>query len=480
MKNIRPIFVLVIGSLLFLGACTYDFPEKPEVPQPQAGNADFSKFVAVGNSLTSGFMDGALYNDGQKNSFPIRMAESMRAVNPGLAFNQPDINAEKGANSSFPGFGRLAFIKPPCEKSNPGPRPIGLADPVTPYGGNKATLNNYGVPGMKVIEAGVGGYGLLNGLFGRFAVDPLTSSVLGDLAANNADASFFSMWLGSNDVLRYALSGGTGNPNGVGSNDMTPEAVFTAAYSAALNTMLGLKGGQAKGVVGNVPNVTDIPNVRVVNLSIKPFALDAPTATFLNAAFVMQGFNSPGFTAGSNNFFAIQTGPNTVKQMNPVEDFLLFSTPSDSLGTGTFINANSPICATANRAGWGVSKPIPNQFVLDKTEIALIQSRVAAFNTIIANAVATANANGIRVALVDINKFLGVMNTTGVTYGTTNINSKPSTFPFGNAFSLDGVHPNQKGYAVIANEFVKAINQAFGSTLPLADPNSYPGVTILP
>ena len=480
MKNIRPIFLIAACSVLFISACTYDFPEKPQTPQPQAGNADFSKFVAVGNSLTAGFMDGALYNDGQKNSYPVRMAESMRAVNPGLIFNLPDINAEKGSNTSLPGFGRLAFIKPPCQQSNPGPRPIGLADPVTPYAGNKATLSNYGVPGMKVIEAGVAGYGLLNGLFGRFAVDPATSSVLGDLTANNADASFFSMWLGSNDVLRYALSGGSGNPNGVGPNDMTPEAVFNGAYNAALNAMLALKGGQAKGVVANVPNVTDIPNVRVVNLSIKPFPLDAATAAFLNAAFVQQGFNSPGFTAGSNNFFAIQTGANTVKQMNPSEDFLLFSTPSDSLGTGTFINANSPVCANGNRAGWGVSKPIPTQFVLDKTEIGLIQARVAAFNAIIANAVAAANTNGARVALVDINKFLGVMNTTGVTYGTTNINSKPSSFPFGNAFSLDGVHPNQKGYAVIANEFIKAINQTFGSTLPLADPNAYPGITVVP
>ena len=34
------------------------------------GKADFSKFVSVGNSLTSGFRDGALYLDGQNESFP--------------------------------------------------------------------------------------------------------------------------------------------------------------------------------------------------------------------------------------------------------------------------------------------------------------------------------------------------------------------------------------------------------------------------
>ena len=43
-------------------------------------------------------------------------------------------------------------------------------------------------------------------------------------------------------------------------------------------------------------------------------------------------------------------------------------------------------------------------------------------------------------------------------------------------FSLDGVHPNARGYAVIANEFIKAINNKYGSTLPMVNPNGYSGV----
>ena len=35
-----------------------------------SGSADFSNFVSVGNSLTSGYADGALYLTGQQNSFP--------------------------------------------------------------------------------------------------------------------------------------------------------------------------------------------------------------------------------------------------------------------------------------------------------------------------------------------------------------------------------------------------------------------------
>ena len=46
----------------------------------------------------------------------------------------------------------------------------------------------------------------------------------------------------------------------------------------------------------------------------------------------------------------------------------------------------------------------------------------------------------------------------------------------GGAFSLDGVHPNARGYALIANEFIRAINAKYRSTIPDTDVNNYPGI----
>ncbi len=46
----------------------------------------------------------------------------------------------------------------------------------------------------------------------------------------------------------------------------------------------------------------------------------------------------------------------------------------------------------------------------------------------------------------------------------------------GAAFSLDGVHPTPKGYAIVGNYFIRAINQNFGSTLLELNPNVYPGL----
>ena len=46
-------------------------------------------------------------------------------------------------------------------------------------------------------------------------------------------------------------------------------------------------------------------------------------------------------------------------------------------------------------------------------------------------------------------------------------------------FSLDGVHPNAKGYAVITNEIIKVINRHYNANLPFVYASSFPGATIL-
>ncbi|HEX7870140.1 MAG TPA: G-D-S-L family lipolytic protein, partial [Chryseobacterium sp.] len=52
-----------------------------------------------------------------------------------------------------------------------------------------------------------------------------------------------------------------------------------------------------------------------------------------------------------------------------------------------------------------------------------------------------------------------------------------ATFVTGGSFSLDGVHLTGRGYAIVANEFIKSINKKYRSTLPQVDVNKYSGVT---
>ncbi|MDX5479516.1 MAG: hypothetical protein LPJ98_13795, partial [Cyclobacteriaceae bacterium] len=92
MKFINRIKYLVV--LGFLASCSYEFPA-PDIQEPTSGSADMSKIISVGNSLTAGFMDGALYTRGQQNSFAVILADQAKVVGAG-DFNVPDINSVNG------------------------------------------------------------------------------------------------------------------------------------------------------------------------------------------------------------------------------------------------------------------------------------------------------------------------------------------------------------------------------------------------
>ena len=78
--------------------------------------------------------------------------------------------------------------------------------------------------------------------------------------------------------------------------------------------------------------------------------------------------------------------------------------------------------------------------------------------------------------MVDFNLFLKELLTTPIPVNGIGIFS--SSFIAGGTFSYDGVHPSSRGYGIIANEWIKVINQKFGANVPLVDLNSLPGIPI--
>ena len=71
-----------------------------------------------------------------------------------------------------------------------------------------------------------------------------------------------------------------------------------------------------------------------------------------------------------------------------------------------------------------------------------------------------------------MNSYLKTLNS-GITYNGINFNA---TFVTGGAFSLDGVHPNARGYALIANHFLRSINTKYASSIPMVDVTKYHGI----
>ena len=119
--------------------------------------------------------------------------------------------------------------------------------------------------------------------------------------------------------------------------------------------------------------------------------------------------------------------------------------------------------------------PLPANVVLDAGEVAVVRSATEEFNAFIANLAEEKGA-----ALVDIHALLDSAEARGIVVGGRRL----MTGFLGGLFSLDGIHPTNTGYAVIANEFIKALNTHFAAGIQkvpvqkvmLADPLVLPGV----
>jgi hypothetical protein len=148
------------------------------------------------------------------------------------------------------------------------------------------------------------------------------------------------------------------------------------------------------------------------------------------------------FTVGDNAFMI--EDPNAgmfgVRPAQPGEKILL-SAPLDSVKCHQM----------------GSVFPFRNEFVLTLDELATIQTRIDEFNAIIRE-----KASSYGFALVETQPFFSKLES-GIVFNGVPLSSK---FVSGGTFSLDGIHLNPRGNAMLANEFIKAINQKFNSKVP--------------
>ncbi|WP_180540474.1 SGNH/GDSL hydrolase family protein [Nevskia soli] len=108
-------------------------------------------------------------------------------------------------------------------------------------------------------------------------------------------------------------------------------------------------------------------------------------------------------------------------------------------------------------------------YVLDAAAVSSIQSQVTAFNQVISDAAATAGF-----PLVDAHALFASYITNPVTIAGVTINTNYN----GGAFSLDGLHPSNTGYALIANQFITVSNEAFGTSVPLISPSALTAIAM--
>lgn len=535
MKKIK--FSLLSICLLLAFSCEQEVidlkdPSTVDPPTPLPGSADFSKYVAIGTSISAGFQAGALFTDGQNESLGAILANQFAGVNDEADFNQPSINSVNGFNSTFSNIGagvirgRLILFDPdgtgarsagpapsgalassvtcPSSISTPAvPAPYNSADIPAAYTGNKSALNNFSVPGIiayQLTQAGTGNpaHPLYNGLYARFASNPGVSTILGDAVA--AAPTFFSIEIGYNEVLGYATKGGTGT-------DPATVPYDPGTFSAVIGGVFAAMPGSSKGVISTVPDVTKLPHFSLVKWN--PIPMDEATVAVVNPAFAgynqileaLKGppFNYPaaGVDARKVIFTVSKTNPaviidETLNDYGDEFDILQGAgaiTPEQRAALAPYeqirqttstdlmpLSAGSILgtCVSNNpQLINGVSVPLADQYVLIPSEIIAIRDAVADYNNAIS---ALVTNNSTRLAKADL--YTAYENWVAAPGATILSNGYPVTAgiaPPMAAFSEDGVHPNGKGTAAFANVFIDAINAAFGATLHKADVTKYKG-----
>ncbi|WP_169746903.1 SGNH/GDSL hydrolase family protein [Edaphobacter aggregans] len=221
--------------------------------------------------------------------------------------------------------------------------------------------------------------------------------------AVQAQPTTIFLWTGNNDALVADL---TGTPA-----TMTSTADFTSQYTALIQQLSTQT--PAHLVIGNVPDVTLVPYLQPAAAVLAQYS----AVTHIPVATLSTMF---GITAGD------------------------YVTPAG-------LTQISAILAGAQKT------PISDPGVLTAAEAATAKQQVAAYNQVIA-----AQAKSVGATLVDINALFNQVAANGVT-----INGVTGTTAFlGGIFSLDGIHPTNTGYAVIANYFIDAMNAGFSTKIP--------------
>ena len=434
MKIFRKNIKLYIGlaTLALAVSCKPEIGDDFSNPNPQ--NVNFSKYIAVGNSLTSGFADGGLYLEGQQVAFPNLIATQMKAVGTG-DFNTPFFSEAQSNGSGYIRLKALVNGQPVMENVVDKLAYIdATGSTLAKYDGGE--IHNLGVPGMRLDHSVSPLVGAGNMYFKRLLADSEVGTKSYIQFASGRNHTFFSFWLGNNDALGYAMNGAVNN-NPSGTTILTSKENFTAVYNAFINALTA--NGQ-KGVVATIPDVTAIPYFNTVTLHA-----------------LLAGASAAAGTPIQNLYIATKSGPRAATARD------LFVLPFSSTGKLGKPNANGHIYGLDPR------NPIEDIFVLDETEVNEVKTRVNEYNVIIKQ---VAESKGLAVA--DVNPFFNKIKN-GYNYNGIGVSA---AFITGNAFSLDGIHLTPIGNAIVANLFIDAINSKYGSKIEKVDAAKYRGVKL--
>lgn len=420
-KHLKLTPILLLAA--FVAGCQGPCEKLDSITGPAltSGTADFTTYVAAGTSISAGYQSGGIVDRHQMFSFPAIFARQIGKTV--LQNGQGDFTFP---SMGFDGFPQLLAIKSfsPLIVNNTG-RTLGY--PAANY--TQATaFHNMGVPGAIAFDfADTTRY--------HATADPNMFSVVARYRGTVAQQvlgkgpTFLSYEYGANEVLGNATSGG-----------LTP--IFPASTYALLLT------GHMNAIHGALPN-TKIAVFTVPDVASIPFC-----TTFKPYTVMLS-------TGATTPLLVKPASGTTPENLSPNDLVLLTAKDSLAVGTGFPVGAYNYL----NPAAPGNGRGLARSQVLDVSEQTAVATATSGMNAALDSV-----ANRPYVVKVDMAALLSDIALNGYTIGNVHLTT---AFITGGLFSLDGVHPNDTGQALIANAMIDAVNAKFGSTIPRANVNDY-------
>jgi GDSL-like Lipase/Acylhydrolase len=386
------------------------------------GTADFTRFAVIGDSYGAGFTNLSLNANHQQFSWPATIARQAGAGD----FQQPLVSPP-----GIPNELQLSDIVkfPPVIGPTPGtggaPTNLTLARPYNNLSIPGATVNDVITLTGKQAPTGT------SKLFAQFILRGLGTEVDQALALN---PTFIAVWIGGNDALGAVLDG---TPKSLTSKDN-----FTRDYNAMLDKL-----------------TAGAPNAGIVVGTLPTHVAVAPIASTLAPVVINPATRQPvPGPDGKPIFLIAELGDGTVGQLPPGSMVLLTAATDLSSGFGIPAALASAIPLP------NVGKPLPDADVLTPAEIAAIETRIGEFNSVITAAAAARN-----IPVADITGYFNQVQT-GISLGGVTLTD---AFLTGGLFGYDGFHMTDIGYTLFADVYIRTINAAYGSKIPLAPISSF-------
>jgi lysophospholipase L1-like esterase len=399
------------------------------------GSTDFSSVVFIGDSLTAGYQNGSLLDSQQPHGYA-----ALIAAQANFQFSQPLI-AAPGA----PAVLELKSVSPLDIVSAPGTTTgrdditVTPTDVAVPGAFVNDVLSTFATPtpttGQQEINTLVLGFpGLLKGVaYSQYS-----------LALTENPTTIFA-WIGNNDALVADIASTplALTPIGTPGSACPAPPIPTDFYCQYVNTIGALAQTKAHLFLGNIPDVTLVPylvpGAEVLGEVEEEGGLSEAQAEGITGLLPTDYINLTTFAAIPNIVACAEAGA-----------------PCPLDNPGTYGPTDPGNCPTGDTS----IEPGVTFCILHATDIVTIQQTVAAYNQIIDAVAAELGAT-----VVDINSVFANGYATGIT-----ANGCTGTYGFlGGLFGLDGIHPTNTGYGVLANAFITAINGAEGSSIAQVD-----------